>query len=237
MASLADAEEALRSTNDKGNFLRLTRLLMHGGVELLREKFDSYHSPANLPLKLGDPVVKNLLNKAKLSKPEWDALYPSPGTFGKSADFDITLTFRLLRTICSLTAPSTGWNNPPNSTDFSIEADLVRIKLYRNSVYGHNRKMEITDSDFHSLWKEISEALLRIAGSISNAKRDEWKKCVDKLLNDTLTPEAQRYADELEIWYRKDVEVKDSLEHLRDEIQQLKDQLQQVNQKFGKHHI
>ena len=218
---------------------------MHGGVELLREKFDSYYSPANLPLKLGDPVVKTLLNKAKLSKPEWDALYPSPGKFGKSADFDITLTFRLLRTICSLTTPSTGWNNPPNSTDFSIEADLVRIKLYRNSVYGHNRKMEITDSDFHSLWKEISEALLRIAGSISNAKRDEWKKCVDKLLNDTLTPEAQRYADELEIWYRKDVEVKDSLEHLRDEIQQVnidirqdvKDQLQQVNQKLGKHHI
>ena len=147
MASAIDAEEALRSTRGKENFQRLTRLLMCGGVRLLREKFDSIRSPTDLPLKLNDSSIKAKLRRANLLSPEWKCLYPSPGTFGKSTDFDITLIFRLFRAICNLTTPLTGWNNLPNSTDHSLEADLARIKYYRNSVYGHNSKMEITDSE------------------------------------------------------------------------------------------
>jgi len=197
MAAATDADAGLRSTNGKDNSHRLTRLLMCGGVRLFKEKFDSFHSPTDLPLRLVDPAIVNQLKGAKLSKPEWDCLYPSPGTFGKSTDFDVTLTFRLLRTICNLTEPLTGWNNLPNSTDHSLEAELVRIKYYRNSVYGHNQTREVTNEEFFNLWNEISQALLRIAGSISNEKRDEWKKAIDELLYGRLTTEEQRYVDEL----------------------------------------
>ena len=150
----SDAEEALRATERKENFQRLTRLLMSGGFSLLREKFDSIHSPIDLPKTLADTATRNSLKRANLFKQQWDCLYPSPGTFGKSTDFDITLMFRLFKTICNLTEPLTGWNNPPNSTDHSLEADLVRIKNYRNSVFGHNSRMEITNSEFRNLWKE-----------------------------------------------------------------------------------
>ncbi|XP_078380063.1 uncharacterized protein LOC144663008 isoform X2 [Oculina patagonica] len=232
MASPTDAEDAFRSTKGKENFQRLTRLLMCGGVRLLREMFDSFHSPTDLPLKLGDPAIQTQLRRARISKPEWDSLYPSPGTFGKSADFDITLTFRLLRTICNLTEPPTGWDNLPNSTDYSLEADLARIKFYRNSIYGHNTTMEITDSAFGNFWTDISEALLRIAESISPAKRVEWMKSIDKLLRDPLTTEAQRYVDELQLWYKNDMEVKDAVEQVGNQLQQvntdIRAQLQQV---------
>ena len=236
MASVTDAEEALRSTNKKENFQRVTRLLMCGGVRLLREKFDTIHSPTDLPLRLNDPSIraKLLSRRAKLSTPERNCLYPSPGTFGKSADFDITLIFRLFRTICNLATPLTGWNNLPNSTDHSLEADLTRIKYYRNSVYGHNSEMEIMDSEFRNLWREIREALLRIAGSISHAKRDEWSKSIDKLLSDPLTPEAQRYTDELNLWYKNDMEIKDSVEQVRNEVRDQSSIIQQLNQKLGK---
>lgn len=226
-----DAEEALRSTERKENFQRLTRLLMCGGVRLLREKFDSIHSPTDLPLKLSEQAIKDKLKGANLSKPERKCLYPSPGMFGKSTDFDITLIFRLFRTICNLTEPCTGWNNLPNSTDHSLEADLARIKYFRNS-FAHNSNMEITDSEFCNLWKEISDALLRIAGTINQAKRDEWKRSIDKLLGDPLTPEAQRYMDELRLWYTKDMEVKDKLVQVGHQLQQVDadvKQLQQVN--------
>ena len=249
MASVAYVEETLRSTKEKANFQRLTRLLMCGSIKLLREKFDSCHSPADLPLKLVDPAIWAKLGKAKLSPPEWKILYPSPGIYEKSADFDITLTFRLLRTICGLTAPSTGWNSLPANTDRSIEADLVRIKFFRNSVYGHTSKMEITDSDFLKLWTEIREALLRIAGSLSTAKKDEWNKRIEDLLHDPLTPEAQRYAEDLKVWYEKDLEVKYSVIQLGDRVDQLhsdmqairqdstdvKDQVRLVDLKLGKH--
>jgi len=239
---VTDAEEALRATERKANFQRLTRLLMCGGVRMLREKFDSIHPPTDLPLTLDDSATRDSLKTAKLFKAQWDCLYPSPGTFGKSTDFDITLIFRLFRTICNLTEPVTKWDNPPSSTDHSLEADLVRIKEYRNSVHGHSSTMEITGFEFRHLWKEISEALLRIAGSMSVSKRDEWKKAINKLLNDPLTPEAQRYVDELQIWYKNDMELKDAVkqledqvrqgnEDIRDQLQHFNDQLQQINQR------
>ena len=148
MASLSEAEEALRSTKQKSNFLRLTRLLIRGGAVLFREIFDSIHSPANLPTTLSDPSVERQLREARLTSPEWNCLYPSPGVYGKSSDFDISLIFKLLRTICNLTPPPTGWDSLPNDFDHSLEADLARIKYYRNEVYGHSNNLEFLMNSF-----------------------------------------------------------------------------------------
>jgi len=164
MAAAPDPYEVLISTREKANFQRLARLLISGGTSSMREIFDKRCPPSNLPSTLKNPAIEKHLKAAKLTKPQWDCLYPSPGVYGKSTDFDVTLLFRLLRTICNLTPPTTGWDALPTSTDHSLVADLVRIKYYRNSVYGHvNQNMEITDDDFPRLWKDISEALLRIA--------------------------------------------------------------------------
>lgn len=218
MASLADAEDAFRSTSAKANFQRLTRLLMCGGLRLLRETFDSIHSPADLPKRLSDSTIKTQLRGARLSPPEWKCLYPSSGVHVKSTDFDITLTFRLLRTICNLTPPPgpRGWDDLPNSSDHSLEADLVRIKYYRNEVYGHSKTMEITDIEFDDLWGKISEALIRIAAGISREKRDEWKKSIDDYLDKPLTPEEERYIEELKTWHKQDMDVKSEVEKLRE---------------------
>ena len=220
MASLADAEEALRSTSAKANFQRLTRLLMCGGLRLVRETFDSVHSPADLPLRLGDPTIQTQLRGARLTRPEWNCLYPPSGGYGKSTDFDITLTFRLLRTICNLTPPPgpRGWDDLPNNSDHSLEADLVRIKYYRNDVYGHSKTMEITDTEFNDLWGKISEALIRIAAAISHEKKDEWKKSIDDYLDKPLTPAEERYIEELNTWYKQDMDVKTEVEKLTEKI-------------------
>ena len=224
---MASAEEALRSTNAKANFQRLTRLLMRGGVVFLRETFDSIYSPANLPLILGTSKVQTLLRSARLSRVEWNCLYPSPGLYGKSTDFDITLTFRLLRTICNLTPPATGWDSLPSSTDHTLEADLARVKYYRNEVYGHRSTMEISDSEFVDLWREISEALLRIAAGISHVKRDEWKEAIEKFLNDPLTPDGDRCVEELSQWYKYDLDVKDAVEKLEESLQEVRGLLEE----------
>ena len=156
---------------------------------------------------------------------EWNCLYPSPGVYGKSTDFDITLTFRLLRTICNLTPPVTGWDDLPNSIDLSLEADLARVKYYRNEVYGHSKTMEIPDDEFVNLWREISEALLRIAANISHGKRDEWKRSIDRFLHDPLTPDEERCVEELCQWYKRDVDVKDAVEKLDATVKQTNEEL------------
>ena len=232
--SLSAAYEALRATDEKANFQRLTRLLMRGGLALLKEVFDSIHSPPNFPAVLSNPVIKTQLQTLRrnrvLTHPEWHCLYnPSgPGTYGKSTDFDISLLCKLLREICSLTPPATGWDILPNSTDHSLEADLARIKFYRNKIYGHNHSMEITNADFEKLWMEISEALLRIASSISSAKRDEWKKSIEKFFLEPLTPDAEECVDELRLWHKKDMETKDEIEKLRITQELIQKQLQQM---------
>ena len=96
------ADEELRTTDEKANFQRLTRLLMRGGLALLREVFDAIHPPANLPAVLGNPAIKKQLQTLRrnrvLTYPEWEYLYnPSSGAYGMSTDFDISLLCKLLR--------------------------------------------------------------------------------------------------------------------------------------------
>ena len=244
------AQEALCATDEKENFQRLTRLLMRGGLALLREVFDAIYPPVNLPAVLGNPAIKTQLQSLKririLNQTEWDYLYNSsgPGMHGKSADFDISLLCKLLRAICSLTPPITGWDNLPNSTDHSLGADLVRIRIYRNTIYGHNHSMEITNADFEKLWMEISEALLRIASNISSVKRDEWKKSIETFFHEPLTPDAKECVDELRLWYLIDLDTKDKLEKLDEKTEQvqvkqeqIQKQLQQIEIKHEQRHM
>ena len=223
MASLVNAEEALSPSKAKENFHRLTRLLMCGGVKLLRETFDSIHTPADLPLRLADPAIQAQLRGVRLTRPERVCLSLSPGVYGKSSDFDITLIFKLFRTICNLTPPPglRGWDDLPDSKDYSLVADLVRIKYYRNEIYGHRYSMEISDTEFVRLWEEISEALLRIATKIGPAKRDEWKRSINNLCRKPLTSDEERCIEELEDWYKQDMDLKNEVAELRKEVRTL----------------
>ena len=82
--------------------------------------------------------------------------------------------------------------------------------------------MEITNADFEKLWMEISEALLRIASSISSTKRDEWKKSIESFFHEPLTPDAQENVLQLRLWYRKEMETKDKVEELTEVVKQMK---------------
>ncbi|XP_078344077.1 uncharacterized protein LOC144629733 [Oculina patagonica] len=221
MATAILTDEVLSSTRGKANFQRVARLLISGGTTLLREIFDLRCPPSNLPTILKNPATKKNLKAAKFTKPQWDCLYPSPGVYGKSTDFDVSLLFKLLRTICSLSPPVTGWDALPASTDHSLAAELARIKYNRNSVYGHvNQTMEIKDDEFPLLWQEISEALLGIAGQIGHTKRNEWQEAIDNFLTESLTDEDERNIQELFRWYKNDVEVKNFLEDLKNVTQE-----------------
>ena len=232
MAAALDPDEVLRSSKGRDNYQRLARLLISGGTVLLREAFDIKCPPSNLSTTLQNPATKRLLKAARLTKPQRDCLYPSPGMYGKSTDFDITLLFRLLRTICGLAPPVTGWDALPTSTDDSLEADLARIKYYRNSIYGHvNENMEISDDEFSVLWRELSGALVGVAGQISPAKAKEWQNAIDTFLKDPLTEEEKRNEQELQRWYQNDTEVKKYLEKVESSMKHLEKEAQYVRQK------
>ncbi len=229
MAAAPDPDEVLRSTPGKANFQRVARLLIGGGTALLREVFDQRCPPSSLPTTLQNPAIKNQLKSAKLTNPQWDCLYPSPGVYGKSEDFDITLLFSLLRNICNLIPPVTGWDALPASADHSLAADLARIKYYRNRVYGHaNQDMEITDAEFPWLWQEISDALVRIAGQISPTKKNEWQVAINSFLKNPLTAKDERNVQELMQWYLNELELKGSMEKVQEEVKLLNKKIEEL---------
>ena len=126
------ADEALASTSGKDNYQRLARVIVVGGTSLLREVFDSIHPPNKLFSVLTSPAVRKDLSW--INKRERQCLYPSAGKCGSSVDFDITMLYKLLKTICKLPEPTGKWYELPDDSDTSLSADLARIRCYSNST-------------------------------------------------------------------------------------------------------
>ena len=226
---MATANQVLSSTNENENYQRLSRLIIRAGTELLRALFDSIYPAKSLANKLSDPTTRKKLRDILLN-PQRDLVYPAPGLFGESRDFDISLLSQLLKTLCPTQLPplGSGWNNPPSTGDFSLTADIVRIKFYRNDIIHKFHSGELSDAEFCSLWDEIKIVLLRIASHISAEAKLEWEEAINKLRHDPLTPEAARNAEELQEMYQKDTDTKELLAQVVRQLQDVKNQNEQI---------
>ena len=154
---------ALRSSDEKTQYAKLCRLIIDGGRLALKQVFDSFHPPANLQTSLGShsATLQDLRKRRKLKDDQWNLLFPPGGAKPDSEQFDITLLFLLLRSTCGLSPPVSGWDSKPPQSDVSREADLVRIKWFRNQL-AHRPKAEIDEPTFEAYWSELSDALGRL---------------------------------------------------------------------------
>ena len=182
---------------EKANFTRLSRLLVDRGTEALRNTFDGIHPPASLPAVL--KVNKSSLLKLKprvITNSQWDVLYPPSGNPPDSKTFDVTLLTVLFRNICG-TFPKTGWGVTPVDTDRSMQANIVRIKSYRNEVYAHVTSTRVDNATFESLWQKITQALVEL--NIPQNDVDDLKIC-------PLTSEEETYIGILKDWKLREEE-------------------------------
>ena len=165
----------LVSSVEKTNGAKLSRLLIDGGTTVLRKIFDGHHPPTNLAadLNVNKYTLSILLKKKVLHKPQWDKLFPPGGVAPDSKTFDITLLFLLLTNTCGLTPPHLGWHTKPPPSDMSHEANLARVKFYRNVLYGHVTTTGVDASTFSILWIEISAVLVSLG--LDQAEVDRLK--------------------------------------------------------------
>ena len=171
----AAAPSPLASSVEKTNGAKLSRLLIDGGTTVLRKIFDGHHPPVNLIIDLNAnyPILNNLLSRRVLNGHQWDKLFPPGGVPPDSNTFDITLLFLLLTKICGLTPPPSGWHTKPHSSDTSHEANLARVKFYRNILYGHVTTTGVDTPTFSALWTEISGVLVSLG--LDQAEVDRLK--------------------------------------------------------------
>ena len=199
------APSPLASSVEKTNGTKLTRLLIDGGTTGLRKIFDSHHPPANLAadLNANKSILSSLLKKKVLRKPQWDKLVPPGGVAPDSNTFDITLLYLLLTNICGLTPPPSGWHTKPPPSDTSHEANLARVKFYRNVLYGHVTTTGVDTPTFSALWTEISGVLVSLGLDQAEVDRLKAEKGGE-----------QDYIDVLIEWADSEEDIKTQLENI-----------------------
>lgn len=202
-----------KTSKEQDNFYRLSRLLIVGGTTVLKDLFDTIHPPSNLPSILSNPPVKHVLEK-KANAQQKLCLYPSPVTYGKSEDFDISLITLLLQNVCSLTPPPGGWNKMPADSDQSVSDDIVRIRMLRNQVYGHTNDMEMSNLEFSNLWSKFSDVLIRIESNFGESKKNEWIDAMRNFLTSPLSETDKQNVEELKRWYIHELELKEKLSQM-----------------------
>ena len=207
---------------EKENFTRLSRLIVDKGTEVLRNIFDGIHPPANLQAVLNKDKKSLLKLKFKvINDSQWNLLFPPSGNPPDSKIFDVTLLTILLRNICHLTPPATGWNVMPANTDRSKEANIVRLKLFRNKVYAHVTTTQVDDATFQSLWKEISQVLIEL-----NIPR----KDVDDLKTSHLGSNEEMYLKIIKEWKSQEEDSLSKLEDVKCSVDRLEKTMKEITE-------
>ena len=208
-------------TRGSTNYARLCRLLVDVGCTILCNIFDSIHRPANLHLVLSNPSVSSTLQSLKsngvLNPLQWEMLSPSVTSTVSSADFDASLLVILLTNICGLSPPvSTGsWDKLPTDSDNSTEANIVRIKCYRDEVFAYSSKASVDDPAFIALWQKISCVVLSLGSkTIDNAIYETFISQLSTA--EYMDPDAAaRYIKLLSEWKKNDDSSNKMLEEMK----------------------
>ena len=215
---MASAAPTFSSTKETTNYARLCRLIVDVGTQVFRDTFDAIHAPTNLHTVLAGnkATIQTLRTKGVINANQWGKLFPTISTSVSLAHFDITLLMVLLRNLCGLTSPATGWDKLPAVTDVSREADIARVKYYRNTVYGHAECASVDDAAFNAYWGDIRDTLVRLGGV-------KYKTAIDKLETEVMDPDLEDHYKELLTQWKKDEDnMKDDVNEIKKTLVDLK---------------
>ena len=227
---MASAAPTFPSSKETTNYARLCRLIVGVGSQVLRDTFDNIHPPGGLDTVLATPPalpkLQSLQKKKVLNPLQWDKLYPFIKSSVSSKNFDITLLMVLLRNICGLTPPATGWDKLPLPTDLSCEADIARIKYYRNTMYAHVTQASVDDATFDYHWIHIRDTLVRLGGL-------HYKAAIDDLKHNSLEPDMEEhYTGLLKQWKMDEDSLKDKLDDFGAKVDELKESVNKIERQL-----
>jgi len=207
---MANATPATSSNKETTNYARLCRLLVDVGNQTLRDTLDAIHAPANLHavLAANKPTLQGLRSRRIINATQWGKLFPVIPSAVSSKTFDTTLLMVLLRNLCGFSSPITGWDTLPAATDKSREADITRVKYFRNTVCAHAEQASVDDTTFNTYWQDIRDTLVRLGGV-------RYKAAIDNLETESMDPETEDHCKQLLIEWKKDEDnIKDELKEI-----------------------
>ncbi|XP_053394433.1 uncharacterized protein LOC123524892 [Mercenaria mercenaria] len=206
------------NTRKRVYYYRLQTLLIDGGTEVIRNVFDQkINIPLTVHLTNNHTTILQLKKKRIINQKQYDTLFsapvlPKPLT---SADLDITMLTCLLQHTCGLlkSTPNSVWFSTPAQNDTSLEAEIVRMRHFRNEL-AHKKSIPLLQQYFSAMWSEIETVLLRLNGSTTNSISN-LQATINAFKTGTVDEESQERNDQLlEDWGEMDKTVLAGLEEV-----------------------
>ena len=237
MASSLATTSTTTTTQEEEYFQRLCKLLIEEGTEVMRQEFDLIIPPANFPriLRQGRTTLTKLPRNVFTPTMDETLYSRAPISYGCSKHCDISLLMVLFRNLCRLNPPaSTGnWTDMPSSNDCSLEADLVRLKLFRNELFAHTKKCSVQESEFQRHWTDISSVILRRGNHVGMV----WTNKINDILTNPLSAHGKRWVENLKNWYLDDRDLKkmfgERIDLLREDLDLFKEEFNRKLQVNG----
>lgn len=174
------------STRETTNLARIARIILGPCTDVLRAVLTNEMLPAALSHNV-KTFLANLPNNRKppINKTQEQQVYS-----GNYSHFDITLLYFLLRNICSIPEHRQKWGNNPSLTDRSVSANIERIRLIRNTYYGHAAQFAIPDKEFICRWNELLSIVKELETYIGICT--DYQDAVTEIKSCSMDPEVEQ---------------------------------------------
>ena len=216
---------------ESANFFRLVRLLIDEGSDVLRDVLLKTIQPDTLTIFLQNnlTLINNLKQRKLLVKDQYDLLTRSPAV--QFDELDITLLCSIFRNLRNI-SPTKGWQTPPGPTDLGLGDDIYRLRIIRNTIYGHTTTTRVTAADFQTLWTELKDVILRLAKYGTLTKQQNISQRITEIRSQDLDPKGtkQELVEILSRWMKHDEQLRAHEEQLEKHEEQLGNQGEQIGE-------
>ena len=179
---MATSVSGTQSDEDRTRFFRLSQIIIDELTEILRDLLYNEVHPTHIKNHL---LQKNFLQKLR---PEQVAVICDANTNGYK-DFDITLLYTLLRNVCNnVPTPTQSWgmSEMPSQNEVTVGDDVERIRLIRNTIFGHISKAAITETEFQDNYSNILDICTRMQ-TLLNKNYVQWLRDMEGSTIDPIT--------------------------------------------------
>ncbi|XP_053385809.1 uncharacterized protein LOC128550574 [Mercenaria mercenaria] len=198
-------------TKGKTYTFRLYVLLYDIGGPVLRDLIRRLIYPDTLEARLTARhyYLLDLNTKKKLIDEYYHKLFPDGKAATSSDVFDLTLLIYLLRAVCDLRHSSDGvWSKMPANNDTTPEANITRLKLYRNAIF-HEASTDVFSRDngfteeenFAAVWDTVKAAILDLDNGSSPGLRSKidslCKEAIDSSTEEEFRQEKERWRQQV----------------------------------------
>ncbi|KAL3861995.1 hypothetical protein ACJMK2_008001 [Sinanodonta woodiana] len=143
------------STSERTNFARMCWIVVDVFRDILWRVLADEIAPVDLPSKV-QTNQHNLRNLKKDIKSWLCSSSSASPIIPTSKDFDVTSLYTLIRNLCNLVpVPTNGWGQAPPPTGGNLGDDVERVRVFRNSVYGHAKEGSVNTIDFNDLCRKM----------------------------------------------------------------------------------